>query len=88
MSKIAKDYLPIYQCAVQSDWAFSSNGITPTAYHNPLLPETFGAPQMLNSAYHQGHISTVTAAELAAVDKIKVYDRDFLVSTQNIYVSK
>ena len=64
MSKIAKDYLAIQGSAVPSEHAFSSSGITATAHHNALLPETFGALQVLKSAYHQGHISAITQAEL------------------------
>ena len=66
MSKIAKDYLPIQGSAVPSERAFSSSGITATARRNALLPETFGALQVLKSAYRQGHISAVTQAERAA----------------------
>lgn len=65
MSKIAKDYLPIQGSAVPSERAFSSSGITATARRNALLPETFGALQVLKSAYRQGHISAATQAELA-----------------------
>lgn len=66
MSKIAKDYLAIQGSAVPSERAFSSSGITATARRNALLPETFGALQVLKSAYRQGHISAITQAELAA----------------------
>ena len=65
MSKIAKDYLAIQGSAVPSERAFSSSGITATARRNSLLPETFGALQVLKSAYHQGHVSAATQAELA-----------------------
>jgi hypothetical protein len=65
MAKIAKDYLPIQGSAVPSERAFSSSGITATARRNALLPETFGALQVLKSAYRQGHMSAVTQAELA-----------------------
>ena len=65
MAKIAKDYLPIQGSAVPLERAFSSSGITATAHHNALLPETFGALQVLKSAYRQGHMSAVTQAELA-----------------------
>ena len=66
MSKITKDYLPIQGSAVPSEWAFSSSSITATAHCNTLFPETFGALQVLKSAYCQGHISAVTQAECAA----------------------
>jgi hypothetical protein len=66
MSKIAKDYLAIQGSAVPSEHAFSSSGITATARRNALLPETFGALQVLKSAYRQGHISAMTQAEFAA----------------------
>ena len=66
MSKIAKDYLPIQGSTVPSERAFSSSGITATTRRNVLLPETFGALQVLKSAYRQGHISAVTQAEHAA----------------------
>jgi hypothetical protein len=66
MSKTAKDYLTIQGSAMLSEWAFSSSDITATAHCNALLPETFGALQVLKSAYHQGHISAMTQAELAA----------------------
>ena len=66
MSKIAKDYLPIQGSTVPSERAFSSSGITATTRRNVLLPETFGALQVLKSAYCQGHISAVTQAEHAA----------------------
>jgi len=66
MSKIAKDYLAIQGSAVPSERAFSSSGITATARRNALLPETFGALQVLKSAYRQGHISAITQVELAA----------------------
>ena len=65
MSKIVKDYLPIQGSAVPLEWAFSNSGITATAHCNALLPETFGALQVLKSAYRQGHISTETQAEHA-----------------------
>jgi hypothetical protein len=66
LSKIARDYLAIQGSAVASERAFSSSGITATARRNCLLPETFGALQLLKSAYRQGHISAVTQAELSA----------------------
>jgi hypothetical protein len=66
MSKIAKDYLTIQGSAVPLEQEFSSSGITATVHHNALLPETFGALQVLKSAYRQGHISSTTQAELAA----------------------
>ena len=65
MAKIAKDYLAIQGSAVVSERSFSSGGITGTARHNCLLPETFEALQLLKSAYRQGHISATTQAELA-----------------------
>ena len=66
MSKIAKDYLAIQGSAVPLECTFYSSSITATARHNALLPETFGALQVLKSAYRQGHISAITQAELAA----------------------
>ena len=66
MSKIAKDHLAIQGSAMPLEHAFSSSGITATACRNALLPETFGALQVLKSAYRQGHISAITQAELAA----------------------
>ena len=65
LSKIAGDYLAIQGSAVASECAFSSSGITAMAHHNCLLPETFGALQLLKSAYCQGYISAVTQAELS-----------------------
>ena len=65
MSRIAKDYLTIQGSAVPSERIFSSSNITATAHRNALLPETFGALQVLKSAYCQGHISAITQAELA-----------------------
>ena len=65
MSKTAKDYLAIQGSAVPLERAFSSSGITATARRNCLLPETFGALQVLKSAYRQGHVSAVTQAEVA-----------------------
>jgi len=66
MSRIAKDYLAIQGSAVPMEHAFSSSGITATTRYNCLLLETFGALQVLKSAYHQGHLSAVTQEELAA----------------------
>jgi hypothetical protein len=54
MSKIAKHYLAIQGSAVPSERAFSSSGIRATARRNALLPETFGALQVLKSGYRQG----------------------------------
>jgi hypothetical protein len=65
MSKIAKDYLAIQGSAVPSERAFSSSGITAVPRRNCLAPETFGALQLLKSAYRQGHISAASQAELA-----------------------
>ena len=65
MSKIAKDYLAIQGSAVPSERAFSSSGITTIPCRNCLALETFGALQLLKSAYCQGHISAASQAELA-----------------------
>jgi hypothetical protein len=65
MSKIAKDYLAIQGSSVASERTFSSSGITATPRRNCLAPETFGALQLLKSAYRQGHISATSQAELA-----------------------
>ena len=66
MSKIAQDYLVVQGSTVPSEQAFSCSGIIATTHCNSLLPETFGALQVLKSAYFQGHVSAVTQAELAA----------------------
>jgi len=65
MSKIAKDYLTIQGSAVPSERAFSSSGITAVPRRNCLLPDAFGALQLLKSGYRQGHISAAAQAELA-----------------------
>jgi len=64
MSKIVKDYLAIQGSAVPSERAFSSSGITAVPRCNCLALETFGALQLLKSAYRQGHISAASQAEL------------------------
>jgi hypothetical protein len=76
MAKIAKDYLAIQGSAVASECSFSSGGITGTAQRNCLLPKTFEALQLLKSAYHQGHISTTTQAELAIPHSRHAVDTD------------
>ena len=65
MSKIAKDYLAIQGSAVLSEHAFSSSGITAALHCNCLLPDTFGALQLLKSGYRQRHVSAAAQAELA-----------------------
>ena len=65
MLKIAKDYPVIQGSAVLSERAFSSSGITAAPRHNCLLPDAFGALQLLKSGYCQGHISAAAQAELA-----------------------
>jgi hypothetical protein len=76
MAKIAKDCLAIQGSAVASECSFSSGGITGMARCNCLLPETFEALQLLKIAYHQGHISATTQAELAVPHSRHAVDTD------------
>ena len=64
IARIAKDYPAIQGSAVPSEWAFSGSVLTATACCNCLLSNTFWQLQLLKSAYHEGHISAASKAEL------------------------